>query len=110
MPTTVVDNRRQYERYDMRFPAVLKNAGEKAYHISTRNISAGGAFFYTEALFEAGSTVSVEIRLENDTLKKLTGFGSCMKATGRVVRSDKDGLAVRFSGHKISPLAGTADS
>ena len=99
------DNRRKYERFDVSLQAKLALVEQQhSFDLSTRDISAGGAFFDTEKPVTEGCKVTIEITISNETLKKMTGYGSCIKVDGVVVRSDSDGIAVSFKGHEIVPV------
>ncbi len=101
------ENKRKFERYSANFPATLAlNTGIGDQKLYTKNISAGGALFHSEQPFQEGMKITVEIVLENDTFEKLTGYQSCIRVTGTVVRSDQEGVAIRFGDHKIMPLRG----
>lgn len=106
------ENRRKFERYDLQFPATIQIPGEdRPLKLYTRDISASGAFFCTAYPLEQGIKVSVEIIVENETLKKLTGYESCIKISGIVLRYDQEGMAVSFDGHeKIMPLRSMMDN
>jgi hypothetical protein len=105
------ENKRKYERFDLNFPATIKLADiDRKLHLFTRNISAGGAFFHTSQLLEKGMKITIEIVLENETLKKLTGCQSYIKVVGTVVRCEPKGVAVIFRGQeKIVPLQSMKD-
>ena len=104
--------RRKSERYDLQFPATVQVEGrETPLKLFTKDISSGGAFFCTAYPVETGIKVSIEIVIENETLKQLTGHESCIKLTGKIVRNDSDGMAVAFNGHeKIMPLRSMMDN
>lgn len=106
------EERRKAERYDLQFPAMVYIAGrETPLKLFTRDISSSGAFFCTAYPLERGVKVSIEIIIENETLKKLTGHESCVKISGIVIRCDEDGMAVVFDGHeKIMPLRSKMDN
>jgi len=106
------DNRRKFERYDLQFPASIQTTGEeRPLKLYTRDISANGAFFCTAYPLEQGIKVAIEIIIENETLKKLTGHESCIKISGIVIRCEKEGMAVSFDGHeKIMPLRSMMDN
>jgi len=81
--------RRRFERYDLRVPATVE-FGEMSNRIqlSTRDISAGGAFFHSAQPLEQGIKVKIELVLTNNTLQKLTGTQSKIKVYGIVVGRD----------------------
>jgi c-di-GMP-binding flagellar brake protein YcgR len=106
------ENRRKFERYDLQFPATIQVTGEeRPLKLYTRDISANGAFLCTAYPLKQGLKVSIEIIIENETLKKLTGHESCIKISGIVIRCEQEGMAVTFEGHeKIMPLRSMMDN
>jgi hypothetical protein len=106
----IAENKREFERFDLAFPATVKTESmEKEAQLQTRDISAGGAFLKTFEPLQEGSRVIIEIVISNETLKKLTGYESCIKVSGTVVRSEKEGMAVSFNDQKIMPLRSMMD-
>ena len=105
------ENRRVNERFELSFPATLTFGQDGASaELTTRDISAGGAFLHSSQVFTEGTRVKIEIVLSNETLKKLTGYESCVKVQGTVVRSEPGGVAVSFDGEEtIIPLRSTMD-
>lgn len=106
------ENRRRFERYDLQFPAMVQVEGKGSpLRLFTKDISSNGAFFCTAYPLETGIKVTIEIVIENETLKKLTGHESCIKLSGIVIRRDEDGMAVAFNGHeKVMPLRSKMDN
>jgi LuxR family transcriptional regulator, positive regulator of biofilm formation len=108
--TSIAENNREFERFDIEFPAtVLAQQLNSRQNISTKDISAGGAFLQTVEPYEEGIKVVLELVISNATIKKLTGCESCIKVNGTVVRSDSNGMAIRFNDHKIMPLRSMMD-
>lgn len=105
-------NKRKFERYDLQFPATIEVQGQdNPLKLYTKNISASGAFFCTAYPVECDRKLNIEIVIENETLKKLTGHESCIKISGIVVRSEPEGMAVIFDGHeKIMPVRSIMDN
>jgi len=107
------ENKRKFERYDLQFPAKIEFAGNDVAPLKlyTKDISANGAFFCTAYPLNEGMKVNIEIVIENATLKKLTGYESCIKISGIVIRCETEGMAVTFNGHeKIMPLRSMMDN
>lgn len=67
----------------------------------TDNISAGGAFLHTHQTLPIGTEVDVTLILPIARLKKLTGKNATLEVTGIVVRTEKKGMAIYFTGIKI---------
>ncbi|MEZ4526707.1 MAG: response regulator transcription factor, partial [Desulfobacterales bacterium] len=62
----------------------------------TRNVCAGGAFFPTDHPLPAGTRVKIRILLSFDELKRLRGKHPIIEVTGQIIRTEKQGMAVRF--------------
>ncbi len=104
------EDKREFERFELAFPATVVT-GEKEHKLQlhTKDISAGGVFLNTEEPLKEGTKVTLEIVISNETLKKLTGYESCIKVGGTVVRSEGEGIAVSFNDQKIMPLRSMMD-
>jgi hypothetical protein len=106
----VLENKREFERFELSFPATVATEDiDDKLQLKTENISAGGVFLKTGNPFDEGTPVTLEIVISNETLKKLTGYESCIKVAGTVVRCDKGGMAVSFKDQKIMPLRSIMD-
>jgi hypothetical protein len=104
MDNISTDNR-GFKRFDIKFPAKIESGSNKSsLRLYTRDISSSGAFFYTVQPFKEGIRVKIEIILENNTLRRLTGSQSHIQALGIIVRCESEGMAVRFNNHKIKSL------
>jgi hypothetical protein len=96
-----MEERRELERFDLRLPAkvdVLNNSMEgvrKTFDLSTRDISAGGAFFPTPDPPPLCTQVDVKITLRLEKLFDGSAYPE-LKARGSVVRVEPAGMAVRF--------------
>ena len=94
--------KRQFERFEIQVPAVVKIPGENGEIVKpdlrTHNLSAGGAFIKLGELLSLGCEVRVDIMLSFEELKtSIDPLGSLiLSTTGRVVRSGPDGVAIRF--------------
>lgn len=108
----IAEDRRKFERFELSFPATITvEEIDQELQVNTKDISAGGAFFHTAELLKKGVKVRIEVIISNDTLKKLTGYESCVKVLGTVVRCEQEGMAVSFDGkEKIMPLRSKMDN
>jgi c-di-GMP-binding flagellar brake protein YcgR len=92
--------RREFERFDLELPArvEVETPGQRTepFSLKTSNISAGGAFFPTAKPFSEGTKLQLNIILAIEKLKKLTGSQCHIKVKGTVVRSEEDGMVIRF--------------
>lgn len=111
-----MDERRKLERFELIAPArVLIETGrsERAeYDLTTRDLSSAGAFLYSSQSIPEGANVKMEFVLTLDTLQKFAGEKGRAKVRvkGKVIRSDSNGIAIRFdSNYKITAI-GTNNS
>jgi len=94
--------KRRLERFDLKMPAKIESMTsdqeEKILNLLTSNICSGGAFFHTTQPLPEGSQVKIDLVLPLDNLKKLKD--DCKQAyievTGRVLRSESEGMAILF--------------
>jgi PilZ domain len=103
--------RRKLERFELCSPArvLLESGGNKKneQNLVTRDVSSAGAFLYSSQPLPEGTSVRMEFVLSFDALRKLAGEDGRAKVRvkGKVIRSDSDGIAIRFdSGYKITTL------
>jgi hypothetical protein len=101
-------NMRNMERFDLELTAYLSVAdnGEKGKSIElmTSNICAGGAYFLTDRPMSKGTEVKMDLILELERLHALWGRQSHIHVSGFVIRTDQQGMAIRFDRkYKISP-------
>lgn len=103
-------DRRQLQRFPLRAPAIVKAAvqnQETVAELYTRDICSGGAFFPTDQPLPAGVGVKITLYLLISALREWQGRPHRVKVTtdGTVVRSERDGMAVAFSGqYQMSPI------
>jgi len=103
-----MQEQRAFERFDLNVPAtieVMPQCREKILNLKTRDICAGGAFFHTAQPLAEGTDVRLDIVLDIDRIKRLTGGSSHIRVKGRVLRLEFEGMAVRFhKKYKITAL------
>jgi hypothetical protein len=107
----LVQNKRRYERFHHSFPAEIRvvrsnqgSAGE-VLHLLTKDICAGGAYFYTSHPLVEGTEVKLDIVLEVVRFKELTGHFPAIKVNGTVLRAEVSGMAIGFDkDYKILPV------
>ena len=93
--------RREYERFQLALPARLKIATsvkKEIFDAQTRDISAAGTFLFTTERFSEGTRCRLELIVQSNRIKELTGAQSLLKVEGTVVRSTPEGVAVCFDG------------
>jgi hypothetical protein len=94
---------RRLERFDLEMPATIESLTsdqeEKALlTLLTTNISSGGAYFHTTQPLPEGTQVKIDLVLPLDKLRKLKEEHkkAYIKVTGKVLRTEAEGMAVCF--------------
>jgi hypothetical protein len=103
--------RRRLERFDLIAPAHLtvesESGGKAQLNLTTKDVSSGGAYLYSQQPLISGSRVTMELLIFLDTLWKIASARGRVKikVKGTVIRVDEEGIAVRFeSKYKITAL------
>ena len=99
-------NRRGIERFDMQLLGVIhgKDNGESEIKAYTRDISSNGAFFVTGNPLQTDTNLEMTIYLPVGP-----SLRSRLDTLGTVIRSERDGMAVRFHNkYQISQVTETA--
>ena len=86
---------RGQDRQDLELSANLLLQGSSE-HATTRDISARGVFLLTNTPLAAESKVSLDITLPVEGIDGLAGQQLALHATGKVVRSESNGVAIEF--------------
>ena len=102
-----LDNRKM-ERFSLALPAwlsVTDQPGDKpSVECITENICAGGAYFRIKKPFPKGTKVRIDMILPVDKLNKFKGKKSRVNVSGSVIRTDENGMALRFDKrYNLSP-------
>lgn len=102
--------RRKIERYDLVLPCFLGifeiSLKNEVMELKTRNISAEGALLSGSPLLPIETPVKLDIIIPAHLIKNEGQKGSFISTEGRVVRSERDGLAVWFhQDYKVLPLS-----
>jgi c-di-GMP-binding flagellar brake protein YcgR len=106
--------RRKYERYDLVVPAMIetlaRTAAKRKISLKTVNISAGGAYFRTDASLAEGTKVRLELRLSYVSRPRLKNPRNArVRMLGTVMRCQNGGMAIRFSeDYVIAPVPSKA--
>ncbi len=94
--------RRRLVRFDLEIPATIElltpDQEREILNLLTSNICSGGAYFHTTTPPPEGSRVKVDLDLPLDRLERLKeGYKQAyIKVTGKVLRSESEGIAVCF--------------
>jgi PilZ domain len=106
-----VIEKRKVERFDLQLEAFVSSPGEASRSdggsLVTRDISMSGVFLMTNEPLPVGSKVSVDMILTLGGKKIQDSQKAWIKASGKVLRTDKEGMAVGFDDKsRILPLVG----
>ena len=106
---TVIE-KRKVERFDLQLEAFISRPGEVSEpdrrSVFTRDISMSGVFLITDRPLPIGSKVSVDMILTLGGTKKQNSQKAWIKASGKVLRTDNQGMAVCFDDQsRILPLS-----
>ena len=94
--------RRKIQRIELHTPARIETVAEDGKKISlqaeTKDISSHGAFFLTEEPIEENAKLDIELLLSMEKLLELLQRKKQIRIliNGTVVRTEPDGIAVRF--------------
>ncbi|MFC1891882.1 PilZ domain-containing protein [Thermodesulfobacteriota bacterium] len=106
-----MEDKRNFERFDLEVPAKvgIKGADQKEVEVSllTKDICAGGAYMETKEPLPAGTRVKVDFVISIEKLKEMLDSHCRVVVEGEVVRTDENGIAVRFEdNYQIMPVKG----
>ena len=98
------------ERFDLELEAFVSQAGETGQtdmgNLVTRDVSMSGVFLVTDAPLPVGSKVNVDMILTLGGRNKQNAQQAWIKASGKVLRTDNQGMAVGFDDQsRILPLS-----
>lgn len=103
-----MQERRKYERFNLRLSGkieVLASREQEMLDVLTCDVSVGGGFFHSAKPIPEDAQVKVELILDSERLKELTGTQGLIRAEGTVVRSSLKGMAICFhENHQLLPL------
>lgn len=102
--------KRKVERFDLQLEAFVSLPGESSNtdrgNLVTRDISMNGVFLITDRPLPVGSRVNVDMILTLGGKKKQDSQQAWIKASGKILRSDNQGMAVGFDDKsRILPLS-----
>ena len=106
--------KRKVERFDLELEAFVSLPGETdpsdMGKLVTRDVSMNGVYLVTDAPLPVGSKVNVDMVLTLGGRKKQKTQQAWIKASGKVLRTDNQGMAVSFNDQsRILPLPKKAD-
>ena len=102
--------KRKVERFDLQLEAFVSLPGESANtdmgNLVTRDISMSGVFLITDRPLPVGAKVNVDMILTLGGKKKQDSQQAWIKASGKILRTDNQGMAVGFDDKsRILPLS-----
>jgi hypothetical protein len=105
-----VIEKRKVERFDLQLEAFVSSPGSVSQNqtesLITRDLSMCGAFLITDRPLPVGSKVCVDMILTLEGQKKQSAQKAWIKASGKVLRTDDEGMAVGFDDQsRILPLS-----
>jgi hypothetical protein len=106
----IVIEKRKVERFDLQLEALISLPGEAPHadtgSLFTRDISMNGVFLITETPLPVGAKINVDMILTLGGGKKQDSQQAWIKASGKVLRTDNQGMAVGFDDKsRILPLS-----
>ena len=106
-----MEERRKLERFELNAPAkvIVQTKGDtkEELHLTTKDVSSGGAFLFASQPLAEGASVKMEFLISLDMLQELAGEKKAakIKVKGRVIRVDAEGIAIQFDNtYKITAL------
>ncbi len=96
------DNSRRFQRIELCVSthvtvSSVRNGGHKV-DLLTRDISVGGAYFETDSPLDVGERLEIDFYLPLEWLRGMEDNFLKVCTSGKVVRSDPNGMAVMFDG------------
>ena len=92
--------KRAVERFDLNLEAYVTSAGgnpkAKPQRLMTRDVSMNGAYLLTQKPLPIGTKVKVDVILSLESLSPGQTRKALIKASGAVMRTEGDGMAIRF--------------
>jgi hypothetical protein len=109
-----VIEKRKVERFDLELEAFVSIHGQTDRtdmgNLVTRDVSMSGVYLVTDAPLPVGSKVNVDMILTLGGRNKQNAQQAWIKASGKVLRADKQGMAVGFDDQsRILPLPKKVD-
>ena len=106
--------KRKVERFDLELEAFVSIPGDtdpaEKGRLVTRDVSMSGVYLVTDKPLPIGSKVNVDMVLTLGGRKKQNSQQAWIKASGKVLRTDNQGMAVSFDDQsRILPLPKKTD-
>jgi hypothetical protein len=95
-------DKRLVERYELIVPSIIcpsmMRNGKGYLFLVSRDISSGGAYFYTTGQPPCDGNVQMEILLKVSIADDKASY-IYLTITGKIIRSNESGVAVKFNGN-----------
>ena len=97
-----MEDRRKLERFELQVPALVivesQSGREEVLDLTTKDVSSDGAYLLSSRILPKGASVKMEFVLALDSIRKTRKENgrARVRVTGRVIRVDGDGAAIRF--------------
>lgn len=106
----MIRDKRSMERFDLNLPAVIafeNETGEMSHQkVVAKNVCAGGSYCATGSTLPRGTEVKLDLIVSLEKINNLDVRKSHIAVSGRVIRSDKEGIAICFNKqYHISTIA-----
>lgn len=98
-----VNEKRSLQRFELELPVQLHRTenGDEKIILKTSNICSKGAFIGADQPYPVGTNLEMEIFLLSD----LPGKDDVIRIRGRVIRTEPEGMAVKFdANYQILPV------
>lgn len=110
---TVQHERRAAQRFDLHLPVSVRIKGGEVEGLGfTQDVSARGAFFYTDSEIEEGSGIELTLKMPSEITHSASMPVRCRGKVLRVIRESagvKIGVAVYLEGYEFLPDASARD-
>ena len=97
-----MEDRRKLERFQLRVPALVvmecQSGREEVLDLTTRDVSSDGAYLLSSGLLPEGAVVKMEfmLALDSTAMSARRNGRARVRVTGKVIRADGNGAAIRF--------------
>lgn len=95
----MIENRK-VERFNLNLETYVfvgdHASAKKPQNLVTRDVSANGAYLFTDEPLPVGTKVKVDVVLSMEAQKSQAAHKAIIKASGSVLRTDREGMAIGF--------------
>lgn len=111
-----MQDRRKLERFELRVPALVvvesRSGREEVLDLTTKDVSSDGAYLLSSNLLPEGAMVRMEFMLAMNSVGRSWRDGRRMRVrvTGKVIRVDGNGAAVRFGNRYRITTSGSSSA